>query len=153
MECQLQHGWANRRKKARASDNLVAAGDGEDVSRIQVVVLIPLVTICDGDIPFEPPAEYLSAQPVHLFEKSLMLDISVGRDGENLHPYLRVNFVSVMKIISIPGWPSADLQAVMLVSRGNRVMNQANAGACEMGWISADLQFPPTIRHQWNLTN
>jgi hypothetical protein len=71
-----------------------------------------------------------------------MLDISVGRDGENLHPYLRVNFVSGMKIISIHGWPSADLQAVILVSRGNRVVNQATAGCSQCAGFLQICSFP-----------
>lgn len=91
-KCQFEHGRADCGKEACTSDH-IAAGDGEDVGRIEVVVLIPLVTVHDGDVPFEPPAKYVGAQPIHLLQKNLMLDKSVGRDRKNLHPYLRVNFV------------------------------------------------------------
>jgi len=37
-----------------------------------------------------------------------------------------VNFVKRMKIISIHGWPSADLQALILVSRGSGVGDLTN---------------------------
>lgn len=149
----FQHGWAGRGKEARAAHDLISAEGGEDVGRVHIVVLIPLATIRDGDVPFEPPAKDVGAQLMHLLQKILMLDISVGRDCKNLHSYLRLNFVRRDEDHLNPPLAICRSAEGDSLAGGSHEPMKRRRRAISAGPATADLQFPLTIRHQWNLPN
>ena len=59
---------------------------------MEIIVLIPLSLVRNRDIPFQAVAKHGGPKTVHLVQVVVVACVVVGRDAQNLHCDLRMNW-------------------------------------------------------------